>query len=99
MGSRTILNTVKSSRTGTLPCVRAIWGAWGLRPAAAREAEASVPALAEVLVDLGPLLREGDLPAVEVSWGADHRWFSAAGKSASRSSGARCARTPGRART
>src|SRR5579862_2931764 len=99
MGSRTILNTVKSSRTGTLPCVRAIWGAWGLRPAAAREAEASVPALAEVLVDLAlpevlsrvpvlarpgvlahlaPLLREADLPAVEVSLGADHRSFSAA---------------------
>ena len=33
MGSRPILNTVRSSRTGTLPCVRAIWGACRLAPA------------------------------------------------------------------
>jgi hypothetical protein len=55
MGSRTILNTVKSSRIGTPPCVRAIWGAWGLTPAAreaALEAEVSAPALREVVVDL-----------------------------------------------
>jgi hypothetical protein len=52
-GSRTILNTVKSSQTGTLPCVRAIWDASGSEPI---EAEASVLALPEVVVDLARLV-------------------------------------------
>ena len=52
-GLRTILNTVKSRRTGTLPCVRAIWGAWELPPALPEvEAEQPVLGLPEVVVDL-----------------------------------------------
>src|SRR5262249_10322151 len=70
MGSRTILKIVKSSRTGTPPCVRAIWGVWELPP--------PVPALLEVVVDLArlplllhlavlaPLQLEGELAPEEV---------------------------------
>jgi hypothetical protein len=57
-GSRTILNTVKSSRIGTLPCVRVIWGAWGLPPVAAEvalEAERPVLAPQEVVAVLARL--------------------------------------------
>src|SRR5262245_23060170 len=41
-GSRTMRKPVKSSPTGTLPCVRVISGAWGLPPAAARVVAAAV---------------------------------------------------------
>jgi hypothetical protein len=88
-----MIKPVKSSRTGTLPCVRAISGAWGLPPAVAEvalEAELPVLALPEVVVDLArlPLLAQRavlallevvvELAVEEVSVEALHRSFSAA---------------------
>ena len=54
---------VKSSPTGTLPCVRVISGAWGSPPAVAEvavEAELAVLELPEVVADLArlPLLAQ-----------------------------------------
>src|SRR5262249_50264675 len=81
-GSRTMTKPVKSSPTGTLPCVRVISGAWGLPPAAAlvvaavggrREALLLLPVLLQVPVLL-PL--EAEVLAVEVP--VLHRSFSAA---------------------
>ena len=50
-----MIKPVKSSRPGTLPCVRVISGAWGSPPAVAEvavEAELAVQALPEAVVDL-----------------------------------------------
>src|SRR5215475_12441152 len=60
-GSRTMTKPVKSNRTGTLPCVRAISGAWGLPPTAVLEAvvvalEALLPHLVRLEVLLPHLL-------------------------------------------
>src|SRR5499426_1564113 len=81
-GSRTMTRPVKSSRPGTLPCVRVISGAWELPPALAvvaaavvvrREALLLLPVLLQVPVRL-PL--EAEVLAVEVP--VLHRSFSAA---------------------
>src|SRR5215470_13001985 len=71
-GSWTMTKPVKSNRTGTLPCVRAISGAWGLPPTAVLEAvvvalEALLPHLVrlEVLLPHLVLLQAAAQVAVE----------------------------------